>query len=71
MWPPSSSPAFSARSRLMRRPGCHSPSVVLASVSLETSTVNVLPSPAGSTSVAVRQAPSQAMEAPRAMLSAA
>jgi hypothetical protein len=67
MWPPSSSPAFSARSRLRRRPTFHSPSVVLESVSLETSTVKVLPAPAGSTAVAVRQAPSQAIEAPSAI----
>ena len=67
MWPPSSSPARSARSRLMRWPGCQSPSVVRLSVSLETSTVKTEPPPSGAISVAVRQAPSQAIEAPTAM----
>ena len=37
MWPPSSSPTFSARSRLTRSPVRHFPSVVTASVSAPTS----------------------------------
>ena len=40
MWPPNSSPILSDRSRLMREPACHVPTVVTASVSAAASTEN-------------------------------
>ena len=50
----------------MRVPGPHEPSVVLASVSLETSSVWIAPAASGFTLVTVRQQPSWAMDAPSA-----
>ena len=40
IWPPSSSPTFSARSRLSRAPSAHRPAAVRLCVSAETSTAN-------------------------------
>src|SRR5215469_4603898 len=66
-WPPSSSPARSERSRLISRPGLQLPSVVLLSVSSDTSSLKRAPPGAGSTAVAVRQQPSQQIDAPSTM----
>ena len=63
MCPPNSSPTFSARSRLTRRRAVQSPMVVFDRVSPDTCTSNQ-PTPRAT---AVRQAPSQAMEAPMSM----
>ena len=66
--PPSSSPAFSARSRLMRRPGVPVPerglgAGLVGDVDREDGFLNRR----GFTAVAVRQAPSQAIEEPMAI----
>src|SRR5277367_1814024 len=66
MWPPSSSPTRTGRSRLTGSPTFRSPSVVLDSVSPDAVNANqrslVLP-----LSTTVMQAPEQAIEAPTSM----
>ena len=69
--PPSSSPALSERSRLMRLPGSQWPTSVSSSVSGAASTSKrTRPSGCGSSEITVRQTPAQAIEAPMAIVDA-
>ena len=65
MWPPNSSPSFSARSRLRRRPAVHWSAGVRDTVSPETSTANQPPAAWLPLLMTVRHTPEQAIDAPR------
>ncbi len=66
-WPPSSSPIFRDRSKLMRRPGAQAPKLVRARVSAAASTWKTQPPSSGAIDTAVRHGPEQAIDAPSAM----
>ena len=68
MWPPSSSPIFSARSRLSLVPTRQCFAVVMASVSAAASTSNQVLSCATPDATTVRQTPLQAIDAPSAIV---
>ena len=72
IWPPNSSPTFSARSRLIRIPSgqCVRPILVTPTVSAEICTSNQFcgsPSNTGPSATTVRHTPSQAIDAPISM----
>ena len=64
MWPPSSSPILSERSRLTLSPTFQPPSVVTASVSAPTSVAIAVRLPRRAASTTVRHTPAWATDAP-------